>query len=290
MFFSRKNDFKSDKFAVVIGSSPLAVFLVHLLQEKGVDVTLITDAEKNNILNNYVIKSAFQNQDVEIRSSKFIEKKPEFCFLASSFNEYQKDLIYLSDEILKGVPIINFASFYNRKLIEQLDNIEEIRAYFNGFLVKAKKEVYHLNRVSDITICCEAEVVKELKNLLTSKKTNVKSAKNTKKLFWQELVPCLLGNLYVLMYQSDVSQILTDNNKRQKLDLMIAEVVKLLKKAKQQIDEQKILPDIYAFPDGFSSEFDSLQGIEVLSRLIDGIDYFETPELFEIISKVYKKY
>ena len=290
MFFSRKNDFKSDKFAVVIGASPLAVFLVHLLQEKGVDVTLITDAEKNNILNNYVIKSAFQNQDVEIRSSKFIEKKPEFCFLASSFNEYQKDLIYLSDEILKGVPIINFASFYNRKLIEQLDNIEEIRAYFNGFLVKAKKEVYHLNRVSDITICCEAEVVKELKNLLTSKKTNVKSAKNTKKLFWQELVPCLLGNLYVLMYQSDVSQILTDNNKRQKLDLMIAEVVKLLKKAKQQIDEQKILPDIYAFPDGFSSEFDSLQGIEVLSRLIDGIDYFETPELFEIISKVYKKY
>ena len=290
MFFSRKNDLKSDKFAVVIGASPLAVFLVHLLQEKGVDVTLITDAEKNNILNNYVIKSAFQNQDVEIRSSKFIEKKPEFCFLASSFNEYQKDLIYLSDEILKGVPIINFASFYNRKLIEQLDNIEEIRAYFNGFLVKAKKEVYHLNRVSDITICCEAEVVKELKNLLTSKKTNVKLAKNTKKLFWQELVPCLLGNLYVLMYQSDVSQILTDNNKRQKLDLMIAEVVKLLKKAKQQIDEQKILPDIYAFPDGFSSEFDSLQGIEVLSRLIDGIDYFETPELFEIISKVYKKY
>lgn len=290
MFFSRKNDLESDRYAVVIGSSSLAVFLVHLLQEKGVDVTLVADAEKNNILNNYVIKSAFQNQDVEIRSSKFIEKKPEFCFLASSFNEYQKDLVYLSDEILKGVPIINFASFYNRKLIEQLDNIEEIRAYFNGFLVKAKKEVYHLNRVSDITICCEAEVVKELKNLLTSKKTNVKLAKNTKKLFWQELVPYLLGNLYVLMYQSDISQILTDNNKRQKLDLMIAEVVKLLKKAKQQIDEQKILPDIYAFPDGFSSEFDSLQGIEVLSRLIDGIDYFETPELFEIISKIYKKY
>ncbi|MBE6467474.1 MAG: hypothetical protein E7004_02645 [Alphaproteobacteria bacterium] len=290
MFFSRKNDLESDRYAVVIGSSSLAVFLVHLLQEKGVDVTLVADAEKNNILNNYVIKSAFQNQDVEIRSSKFIEKRPEFCFLASSFNEYQKDLIYLSDEILKGVPIINFASFYNRKLIEQLDNIEEIRAYFNGFLVKAKKEVYHLNRVSDITICCEAEVVKELKNLLTSKKTNVKLAKNTKKLFWQELVPYLLGNLYVLMYQSDISQILTDNNKRQKLDLMIAEVVKLLKKAKQQIDEQKILPDIYAFPDGFSSEFDSLQGVEALSRLIDGIDYFETPELFEIISKVYKKY
>ena len=290
MLFSKRNVVQTNKFMVVIGTSPLAMFLVNALQKKGIEVVVLSSLDKKNERGNYVLKSANQTQNVEVNFCKTLSRKPEYCFLASSYEEYKNDLFFLSDVFLRDVPVINFASFYNKKIIEQMAQVDEIRAYFKGWLVKVKKEIYLLNRVSEVTICNNEATGIYLAELMTSNQINVKEDKNNDRVFWQEIAPCFLANLCLLAYKTDISVILADNEKRKKVDTAVSEIVSLLKKEKQQIDEQKILSDIYAFPDGYSSEFDSLKGIDALSKFVEGVDYFETPALFELVSAAYKKY
>ena len=291
MLFSKKNTEETKDFVVVIGTSPLAKFLVHILQEKGVDVVLLSSLKNKELGNTYTLKSSLQNQSFEVKHSYGLSRKPEYCFLASSFDDYKSDLFFLSDVFLKDVPVINFASFYNKSFIEQMEQVDEVRAYFKGWLVGVKKEIYLLNRISEIKICSKNKNSEKIKELLSNKKTEAKDGeKNTQKLFWQELSSHFLANLCLLAYKTDISQILTNSENRKKIDLAISELAGLIKKGGQQIDEQKVLSDIYAFPDGYSSEFDSMQGVNALSKFVEGIDFFETPNLFEMVAAICKKY
>ena len=290
MFFSKKSIEKKGRFVVVVGTSPLAVFLVYVLQENGFDVTVLKSVKNKEIWQNYTLHNAFQNQSIDVNICENLNKKPECCFIASSFDEYKSDLFFLSDVFLKDVPVVNFSSFYNHKIIEQMENVNEIRAHFKGWLVKSRKELFLLNRVSEIIVCENKNKETFLKELLTDKKIDIKNEKDSDKLFFQELAASFLGNLCLLAYKSDISLIVADNEKRKRVDLAISETAKLLKKEKHQIDEQKVLSDIYAFPDGYTSEFDSKQGIDALSKFVDGIDYFETPNLYELFATACKKY
>ena len=105
----------------------------------------------------WLFKSSFQNQNFSFKFCHEVEKRPEYCFLASSYDEYKSDLLRLSDDVLKDVPVINFAYFYNDKIIEQMGKINELRAHFNGWLIKTKKEISMLNRNVEIKFCNEGK-------------------------------------------------------------------------------------------------------------------------------------
>ena len=291
MFFAKKNKQNNPKaFVTVLGTSPLALFLTYVLQQNNVEVVNLNTSRETLKSEGYTFKNDFQSQNFYFNSCSFLEKKPEYCFLASSFDEYKNDILALSDNMLKGVPVVNFSSFYNDELIKHIKGIKEIRAYFKGWFVKGKKEIEMLNRIGEIILCADENIEKSLKEMLLCKRTDIKLEKNTKKIFLQTLIPYVLGNLLILAYCDDISKLLLNGNLRQKLDDIIKETIQLLIKDAQQIDKHAILPEIYAFPDNYVSEFDSKQGVFVLSQIIKGADYFKTPGLSELINTAMKKY
>ena len=114
--------------------------------------------------------------------------------------------------------------------------------------------------------------------------------KNTKKLFVQSIIPWFLGNLAVLAYQKDVSALLSDNEIRQKIDNAIKEMTRLLGGKEKYLEEHSVLPEIYACPDKFVSEFDDLRKIAGLSEIIKDADVFNSPNLVELMMTAIKKY
>ena len=103
------------------------------------------------------------------------------------------------------------------------------------------------------------------------------------------MIPFVLGNLLVLVYDDNVSKLLADNKIRKKVDNIVDEVLQIVDR-KDSLDKHVILSEIYAFPDGFISEFDSVQGVFILSQMIKGIDCFSTPNVSELVSVAMKKY
>ena len=77
---------------------------------------------------------------------------------------------------------------------------------------------------------------------------------------------------------------------RNRVDGIIKEIFQISKDKERQLDTQLLLTDIYAFPDGFVSEYDSLRGVDALCKMIGDTDYFNHPKLFELIKEVTKKY
>lgn len=292
MFFFKKNDKVSERFVAVLGSSPLARFLVYLLQENNIDVVVLNPLSKDGDVKSetHVFKSNYQNQSFSFKTCKYLNKKPECCFLASSFDEYKNDLLALSDEMLRDVKIVNFASFYNHEIIEQMEQIKEVRAYFDGWLSKNKKELFLLGRNSEITICQKEDEGKDIQEMLSNKKIDIKLRKDSSKIFWQKLASTVLGNILRLTYNDDISKILLNSEIRQKVDDLIKEITKKIKDKGCQIDAQKLLTDIYAYPDGFESEYASLKGCMMLSEMVGNADCFNDPKLFEILSEITKKY
>ena len=291
MFFFKKNESdKPKRFMVVLGTSPLAMFLVYVLQQNDIDVVVLTSSGKGKKEEDYIFKSNIQSQNFSFKKVNFLDKKPEYCFIASSFDEYKNDLLMLSDEMFRDVSVVNFASFYNHEIIKQMTNIKEVRAYFNGWLVKNKKELVFLGRTAEIKICCKTEYFPDFQEILNDKRLGVKIDKNTKKLFLQNFIPWFLGNLLIVSYQKNISELLADNNIRQSVNDVIKEILHLLVEKDKFVDDASILPDIYAFPDNFVSECDSSRGCLVLSELIRGVNVFDTPKTLELIAKAIKKY
>lgn len=292
MFFFKKNDDEPKRFVAVTGTSPLALFLAYILQQNNVEVVVLDKLKRNKTdkTESWLFKSNFQNQGFSIKFCNELNKKPEYCFLASSFDEYRNDLLALSDDFLKGVKVVNFASFYNHELIEQMENVDEIRAYFTGWLMKSKKEITMLNRNAEIKICSMENIEKDLQAILNDNKLEVKFGKDSKKTFWQKMSAWFLGNLLVLAYENDVSKIMLNNELRQNTDAVMKDISQILKTKEVQIDTQTLLTDVYAFPDGFVSEYASLRGLNSLSEMIEIPDYFNHPKLFEMIKKAFKKY
>ena len=46
MLFSKRNVVQTNKFMVIIGTSPLAMFLVNALQKKGIEVVVLSSLDK----------------------------------------------------------------------------------------------------------------------------------------------------------------------------------------------------------------------------------------------------
>ena len=281
----RRNANTNKEYSVYINGK------LYSVDKNNIDVVVLSLNKKDDDskTETFVFKSNNQNQNFLFKTCNYIDRKPECCFLASSFDEYKNDLLALSDDMLKDVSIINFASFYNHKIIDKMTSIKETKAYFDGWLVENKKDLLLLSRGAEI-VFCQKDENKDIQSLLLSKKTEIKNCKDGKKTFWQKMSAWFLGNMLVLAYKEDISKLLLDSEKRQKVDAGIREIAKVLKKENVQLDTQVLLTDIYAFPDGYSSEYNSLKGSMFLSEMLGNIDRFDCPVLSEIISNATKKY
>ena len=118
MFFSKKDKDESKRVVAVVGTSPLALFLTCVLQQNNIDVIVVNTLRKNKSEKeeSWFLKNGFHGQSFSFSSCDALKKKPDYCFLASSFDEYKSDVLFLSDNMLRDVPVINFASFYNHKI------------------------------------------------------------------------------------------------------------------------------------------------------------------------------
>ena len=292
MFFDKKNkiDFKK-RHVAVIGTSPLAIFLIDLLQQNNIDVTWMSGATKKNKDNEpFIVKNAsFQSRFVNLSASKFLTKKVEYCFLASSVNEYKTDLILLSDSFLKNVLIINFAYLYNADILKELGETQEIKAFFEGYLQKNKNTVQLLSRNYDFKINATDSILEQdLKSLIGGSKFGIDFVKNGDVFFEQKFVSYILVNLLTAVYDKDISVLLSNTDTRKLTDDAIKEMKKIAIKKKIEIDSSKVLTDIYAAPDGLISGFLNKKAFLFVSDVLKSVTKNEFPILYEMLLKLSK--
>ncbi|MBE6454636.1 MAG: hypothetical protein E7017_07150 [Alphaproteobacteria bacterium] len=292
MFFDKKNKIDSEKKnIVVIGTSPLAIFLIDLLQQNNIDVTWMSSLAKTSRTNGrFVVKNtSFQSGVVNLSALKYLTKKPEYCFLASDIKEYKSDVILLSDRFLENVLIVNFAYMYNNRIIQELPKVNAITAFFDGVLQKNKNTVQLLSHNYDFKInTIDSGFEQDLKLVLGGHKLDVDIVKNGDVFFEQKFVSYILINLLTAVYNKNISILLSNTDTRKLTDDAIKEMKKISIKKKIEIDSSKVLADIYAAPNGVTSDFLNKNAFLFVSDALKSVTKNEFPVLYEMLLKLSK--
>lgn len=292
MFFARKNreGVFTRKMVAIIGTSSLAKFLAAFLQDNGAEVVVLVspnNVEKYRKIGGFSFRNTtFQNRCFDFNFVSFIDRKVDYCFLASRPFEAKNDLLLLNNHSLKGVCCINFSSFYNYGELEKMKNVNELRGYFENFLVEDKNEIQLLNRNFKISLCGNETGGDEIRRLLNKSGVDIVKVTNNKGVFEQKLAVFALMNLILQVYDKNVSSLLDDSKIREQIDLAIKEYCSL----RIGVDASSILPNIYVVSDSYKGEFTSKEDFMSLCSLFDGVDYFETPILYNWILEAAKKY
>lgn len=293
MLFSKQPTPKDKKIAV-IGTSPLAFYLSDTFIENGYDVKQIVPL---NLLDNFThsgaitIKSSlYKNHRREISFESELKVPVDFCFLASSPENYRSDLLLLTNPFLKNIPLINLSSFYNHFLFNEQADYQEIPAFFKGWVNFDGVTLQPLEKQSRLILECPLEKAIGIKKLFDDTPFNLIFAEKNKNTFWQNLAAFFLTNLLLTSYNQPFSKIFADKETRAIADKAIKELCSLAKKDKISLESSKILTDIYACPDEYKSEFASAKGILVLGQLIQNLTPFETPTLQNLLNTAGKKY
>ena len=292
MFFDKKNKIDIKKRHVaVIGTSPLALFLIDLLLQNNIDVAWMSGIAKKDKNNEpFIVKNtSFQSRFINLSASKFLTQKVEYCFLASSVNEYKTDLTLLSDSFLKNVLIINFAYLYNTNILKELGKIQEIKAFFDGYLQKNKNTIQLLSRNYGFKINATDSILEQdLKSLIGGHKSGIDFVKNGDVFFEQKFVSYTLVNLLAAIYNKDISVLLSNTDTRKLTDDAIKEMKKITIKKTIEIDSSKVLTDIYAAPDGLTSDFLNKNAFLFVSDALKSVTKNEFPILYEMLLKLSK--
>ena len=294
MLFSKQPTPKDKKIAV-IGTSPLAFYLSDTFIENGYDVKQIVPL---NLLDNFThsdtitIKSSlYKNHRREFSFESELKAPIDFCFLASSPENYRNDLLLLlTTPLLKNIPLINFSNYYNHRLFNEQKDYQEIPAFFKGWINFDGETLQPLEKQSRLILECPLEKTVGIKKLFNDTPFNLIFTEKSKNTFCQNLAAFFLTNLLLISYNKTISRIFADKETRAIADKAIKELCFLAKKEKVSIEPSKILTDIYACPDEYKSEFSSAKGIHVLGQLIQNLTPFETPEVQNLLNIAVKKY
>ena len=292
MLFARKNreGVFAGKVVAIIGTSSLAIFWAAFLQDNGAEVVVLVSSdqvEKYRKIGSFSFKNTtFQSKYFSFNFASFINRKVDYCFLASRPSEAKKDLLLLNSACLKEACVINFSSFYNYGELENMKYVNELRGYFEGFFTEDKNEVQLLNRNFKISLCGKETEGYELKRLLSQAGVDIIKVTNNKGVFEQRLAVFALMNLILQVYDRSVASLLDDSKMREQIDLAIKEYCGL----RIGVDASSILPNIYIVSDNYKGEFTSKKDFMLLCSLFDGVDYFETPVLYNWLLEAAKKY
>lgn len=278
----------------IIGTSPLAFYLADILQNNHYNVTILVAAnqlESWSRLGSFTIKPTnFHTHHTNFRFASHLDSSVEYCFIASSPEANQSDLLLLQDSSLATVPIINLSSFYNRDLIAKFTKTKVITAYFSGALSLDKNTLQSLERNPKIELCCDSETASPIKQLFESSVLSFSFSTASITLYWRHFAPFYISNLLLLLYQQDISATLMQPAIRHLADSAINEICRLAAAEKATLEAGDVLTEIYAQANGSQNEFSSTRNFTVFANLLKGVDRFETPALHELLRTTAKKY
>lgn len=295
LFGKKENSLELDgKKIVVVGVSSTALFLAAECQEKGAKVEVLGARKKCEM---WQRKGAFQVKRIGFQSKwvnlKFVCRasfKPDFYFVASEPQGYMADLT-LIDKSCLDVPIANFASFGNQKLIDRLGFEKVIKVYFNGYLVSTKNTITQIGKILKAEIAAlNDSCAEQLKGVLDVIGIETLCYSDKESLYWQKKIPFVVANLLACAFDEDVGDVLVRPEICSLVGKAVREWCNRLKDKNIFVDGSAMMPDIYAFASGYKSEFGSPKGIEELVKMIEVADKFETADLYDLMMLAVKKF
>lgn len=294
MFFSKAPKTAGTPLAkaAVIGTSPLAFFISGSLQNNNCAVINLVSAGK---LQKYaqndtftICPSDFQNQRHDFSFASAPAEEPDFIFLASSPEDVQNDILLLAHPLLKTAPVINLSFLFNKKILISSNDRKIISAFCRSFFNLEKNTLTFLKRTPEIEICAAPDFMKSLKRLFENTSLSFTVSQEESLLFWQNLIPFFLGNVISLAEKKNVSDSLLQQSVRKLADSALNEFFALAAAEKINLDTSQILPRLYSFPDNYAGEISSVRQFNAFANLLPQISRFETPALFELLSKASK--
>ncbi len=293
MFFNKINPSAavSNLNIAIIGTSPLALLIADILLSQGYQTTLLVSQNKlasYTKLNPFTVKtSSFQSHRIDFPFASTLTAPADYCFLASSPESNRTDLLLLQDAFLKNTPIINLSAFYNRQFLKDLKK-DSFNGWFGGWLNLEKNTLQLLERNPKLEINCPQDIAANLAPLFNKNTFNLSFCCSKADLFWPQLLPFFLGNLLLLASNQTISSALNQPTYRQLVDNAIKEIALITPSLKNKLNLSDVLPQIYAIPDNYKSEFTSPVAFNLLSSLIKGITPFTTPHLNQLLTSAAK--
>ena len=297
MFFSKKNELKSlsGKKFVMIGTSPALMFLASELLDQGAEVVFLLEKKKREIYQKNgafsIKKIAHQTKYYNFKFEEVLLEKPDCCIIGSDVGDFKGDVLLLANKNLKDVPVINLAGFGNDKIVKELAKPKVFRGVFSVWVNREKNAVtvYGKNHKIDLETP-EDEDVELIKKLFTGVDIGVNFLHDMTKSFEQKKMAYVLGNMLMVIYDKSVVDLIKDVDVCEIIRKTAKEWEKVLKKKELNLSTKTVLPEMSNFEQGYKSEFSSKKGVDSLLKMMDFVDKFETPQLFELVMALCKKF
>ena len=293
MFFSKTATSNLPSLQIVIiGTSSQAFFLSDIFQTKNCHVSILVSTNQLQTMtksNSLLIRtSGFQNKRAEFSFTDNLVNQPDFCFLASAPEKAKTDILFLQNPFLKNTPIINLSSFYNRNIIKQLSDTNEIPAFLSTLLLKEKGILQVLSRNSKLEICSTSEELNILKKYLNSSTVSTTFSEKSPDIFWQNFATFFIGNLLSLSSDQNINETLAVSRKQ--IETAIQELSIFAIKDNTTLNSTEVLASLYTINDTYQSDIVNSKQFNAFANILPEINYFETPTLFDFLTKASKKY
>ncbi len=293
MFFTKNPSFSpnSGLNCVVIGFSPLALFITDILLNQGHKTTLLVPQNKLDYytkLNPFTVKtSSFQSKRTDVPFASSLNAPADFCFIASSPASSRIDILLLQTPMLKDTPLINLSSFYNQRILKELKK-DFFSGWLNSWLNLEKNTIHLLERNPKLEIHCPSDLGADITSLFAKNSADMSLSITKSDMFWTRFIPFFLSNLILLASNQSISLALTQQHYRQLVDGAIKELETLTHLTEKRLNTSDILPQIYTTPDNYKSEFSSPESFSVLSSLLGNISPASMPNLNNLFMSAVK--
>lgn len=305
MLFNKTDSQTSSPVSIsFLGNSPLSLYLAHILQSYGHNITIIcppTEAEEFNATD-IIFKNPLklQTQRYNFKFDHELRNIPQLLIIASDISTLRRDLLLIKPSKLEGTDIINFTPSCPSNFVNDTLKVSAISAYYFGWLHQHQNTIISLSKSPQIIINTptdNSKLKERLQSYFPTSPLELKFSPNQAETHWNWLATNTLVCLHEMNSEKTISSQIKNSFTKNNFDTCLKEISLITSDLEISIDKNNILSSIYNLNEFifFSSYCSKDRQRLLLNRFCSLLfpnaspDSERYPYLHETIKEIYNK-
>ena len=305
MFFNKQETKTANpQYICILGASAIGLYLAHILQLFGHNVSIIcspTEADEMNATD-IIIKNShkLQNQRCNFKFCHEIPAHTQILIIASDITSIRRDLLLINPQNLIKTFILNLTPVFPFGFTSEILHHSVINGYFNGWITRHKNTVSLLSDNHYLDISASPNEDTETKQLLTlfpQERIDTKFSTNSSENFWKWLVPNALAFLFETAYDKPVSTLMKSAHIKQSADSCLKEFMNLASQNNITLNKNTVLNTIYSLNEHLYTDINEQKDLsrlhleKIISLIFSGSspDYRRHPCIYNLAQQIIKK-